>query len=514
MWLLLALLGCDSEPKRTLGADTKLSQEAGADKDAKADVKFKFESFQIHQWVTDSLQKEAFPYLKNAGTVALDWEANNKIVLLSKSSKYKGKGASPQYLGTFVLPKETTSKKLTGVEDSFFDALYGQFKDVCEKGQYVPAFKHPDAKIKSGLFHIQSSSDIGVGITTLSVISSKSRKELVDLGTTIKGVPFDGLPSHPVFQTKLSSPTDIPSQNYALSVICWGGESPYHWPNAKVDDVSSNTLLQTIQFKKTNDQFTQIQKESILLGKNIARDDLQHNHCQLWSLPLEGASLDTYFDKPSYLIADLTSESDDGKHVWSVESDDPRLEPGNTYSMKWSALQKQLSNVDGPSDVGSKDAINDKGQTTDSTSNKDKKTTTSAEESKEGGAVDTVPAGDTVNSEAGQVVTKKAVSTKISCSKRLNDDSVFFEHAQIWLQGLGLPLAIRDAQFRAVKRDILPAQERLLCTNLNIFFNGFHDAAQCRPDVAKSSGRSFKAMEACLEELASSNKIVLGGARK
>ena len=121
------------------------------------------------------------------------------------------KGASPQYLSAFVLPKDTTSK-MTGVEDSFFDALYGQFKAVSAKGQYVPAFRHPKATVKSGLFHIQSSSDIGVGITTLSVISSKSRKDLADLGTTIKGIPFDGLPSHPIFQTELSGQTDIPNQ--------------------------------------------------------------------------------------------------------------------------------------------------------------------------------------------------------------------------------------------------------------------------------------------------------------
>jgi hypothetical protein len=508
MLFLLALLGCDSEPKRTLGSNTKLLSEETVQDKADKSVQLKFDPFQIHQWVTEGLEKEMYPYLENAGTVTLDWEANHKIVLLSKHKNYKLKGSSPQYLSTFVLPKGTTSQRLTDVGDSFFDALYGQFKKVSTSGQYVPAFKHPDAKVKSGLFHIQSSSDIGVGIATLSVISSKSRKELAGLGATIKGIPFDGLPSHPIFQTELSGQTDIPNQSYALSVICWGGENPYHWPNAQLDDASSNVLAQSIQFKKINDQFTQDQKQSILSGKNIARNNLQHNHCQLWSLPLEGSALYTYFDKPSYLIANLTSESDDGKHVWSMESDDPRLEPGNAYSMEWSALQKQLSDIDVTS--ASKDASDDKGQKTDSTSKKE----TGGEEGTRGSTPDTSTTATTADPEVKQVVAKNTVSAKIACSKRLNSDSVFFEHANIWLKGLGLPLIIREGQFEIVEKDILPEQERLLCTNLNVFFNGFHDAAQCRPDVAKSSVSTFKAIESCLEELASSNKIILGGARK
>ena len=109
--------------------------------------------------------------------------------------------------------------------------------------------------------------------------------------------------------------------------------------NAKVDDVRKISLCTRFSLRTTSETVPR-SKRKVFFLETVVRNVLQHNHCQLWSLPLDGSDINTYFDKPSYLITDLTSESDDGKHVWSQESDDPRFEPGNTFSMEW-ALQKQ-----------------------------------------------------------------------------------------------------------------------------------------------------------------------------
>lgn len=483
MLLLFTLLGCESEKRVFLGANTKESKELD---DSSVLTDLEFAPFQIHQLVADTVQKDKFKYLEKAQNVSIDWQFSNKIILLSKHSSYSDPNNESQGLSVFILPSsDRVNQKLEKIDDNFFDDLSEQFKEIAKTGKYVPAFK-PDAteesSITSGLFHIQSESDIGIGITTISILKSPSIWS--SSKQRLQGVVFPHWPAHPIFQNMHFELVPVPTQGYTLATICWGGVNKHHWPHTK--DSDTPFLQNTIQFKNPTDSLKEDQKKSILRGKNVSKDNLEHNYCQLWSLPIKDNKLDPYFDKQPYLIGDLTEEGDEEKHKWNVNSKDPRLNPSSPYELSWSDI-KQL-NQKLVNKISTQETVQTQNQQNIGVSKSEK------DMSEEG--------NDRIS------VVSQPILTKVACSKRLDANSLYFKHADIWLINLTLPLTIDKGQFVTSKTEKSEKDQRLLCAYMNVFFKGFHNAAQCRPDVVFYD-REFKNLEPCLQELQDSNLIIL-----
>jgi len=433
----------------------------------------KFNAFSIEQWVDDQVLSKVtddYSYLQTVSQKTLSWDASSKIVPIVRSSQdFKKATASPQYWSTFLWSSDVSEAPIQGTEDSFFGGLFTQYKNISDEGQYVPAFVEKNSGFDSGLYHVKSETDLGVGIVAMATLTRSSAgdlKEIRESGLSLQGKPFPKWPAHPIFQNTNTTYTDIPDTGYTVAMICWGGQHYSQWPNLKWDTepMVKDLLRDTINIRQ-GASLTGEQKAQII-NKIHARNDLKFNQCQLWALPASNNELDTYFSKPSYLLGDVTKKQGEG-FEWMIRSEDPRLKPGDSFTLSVESFKSVLSQ-------------------------KDNRTTAEPEqEIKEediGGSRDDTT---TPSSPSQTVVEQKVVhqSQRKQCS--LPTGSPIYANAKQWLSYLEVDTLLKieeDGSFSLSDDSVqMPSQKRSLCNDVTIFLTGFSDAARCRPLVHVTS---------------------------